>query len=217
MIRLHNISKKFETQQGWNTVFTNVNLEINKGEKVGILGRNGSGKSTLVRILGGIATPDEGVIEKSMSISWPLALSGGFQGSLTGLDNIRFISRLYNANYANVLEYVKDFSELGSYLSEPAKTYSSGMRARLAFALSLAIDFDCFLIDEVLSVGDDRFREKSHEHLTAKSQGRSIVLVSHNPATIKQICNKACVLSDKKLHHFDNLDAAFSFYQGAVQ
>ena len=217
MIRLHNISKKFETQQGWNTVFTNVNLEINKGEKVGILGRNGSGKSTLVRILGGIATPDEGVIEKSMSISWPLALSGGFQGSLTGLDNIRFISRLYNANYADVVEYVKDFSELGSYLSEPAKTYSSGMRARLAFALSLAINFDCFLIDEVLSVGDVRFREKSHEHLTAKSQDRSIILVSHNPATIKQICNKACVLSDKKLHHFDNLDAAFSFYQGALQ
>jgi capsular polysaccharide transport system ATP-binding protein len=217
MIRLHNISKKFETQHGWNTVFTNVNLQINKGEKVGILGRNGSGKSTLVRILGGIATPDEGVIEKGMSISWPLALSGGFQGSLTGLDNIRFISRLYNANYSEVLEYVKDFSELGSYLYEPAKTYSSGMRGRLAFALSLAIDFDCFLIDEVLSVGDDRFRARCHEELTIKSQNRSIILVSHNPATIKQICNKACVLSDKKLHHFDNLDAAFGFYEGALQ
>jgi capsular polysaccharide transport system ATP-binding protein len=217
MIQLRNISKKFKTLHGWNTVFTNVNLQINKGEKVGILGRNGSGKSTLVRILGGIATPDEGVIEKGMSISWPLALSGGFQGSLTGLDNIRFISRLYNANYLEVLEYVKDFSELGSYLHEPAKTYSSGMRGRLAFALSLAIDFDCFLIDEVLSVGDDRFRTRCHEELTIKSQDRSIILVSHNPATIKQICNKACVLSDKKLHHFDNLDAAFGFYEGALQ
>ncbi len=217
MIRLHNISKKFKTQNGWNTIFKNVNLEINKGEKVGILGRNGSGKSTLVRILGGIATPDEGVVEKGMSISWPLALSGGFQGSLTGLDNIRFICRLYNSDYSKVLEYVENFSELGTYLSEPAKTYSSGMRGRLAFALSLAIDFDCFLIDEVLSVGDDRFRARCHEELTIKSRDRSIILVSHNPSTIKQICNKACVLSDKQLHHFDNLDTAFSFYQGALQ
>ncbi len=217
MIRLHNISKKFETQHGWNTIFSDVNLTINRGEKLGILGRNGSGKSTLIRILGGITIPDEGSMEKNMSISWPLAFSGGFQGSLTGLDNVRFICRLYQANYKEVLEYVKDFSELGSYLSEPVKTYSSGMRARLAFALTLAIDFDCFLIDEVLAVGDDRFRARCHEELFVKRHDRSMILVSHHPETIRHVCNKACVLSDKQLHHFDNLDAAYSFYQGALQ
>jgi capsular polysaccharide transport system ATP-binding protein len=216
MIRADKIYKYFETQSGWAPIIENLSLTVEKGCRIGILGRNGAGKSTLIKILGGITLPDSGTIERHMSLSWPLAFSGGFQGSLTGLDNLKFICRIYDTDIDNVRPFVEDFAELGKYFLEPVKTYSAGMKARLAFALSMAVDFDCYLIDEALSVGDDRFSARCHEELLVKRADKAMVLVSHSAETIKRICHKASVLHNKTLHHFDNVEDAYHFYQETI-
>ena len=212
MIKLEKISKHYETSRGFRTVLDDINLQIDPGEKVGILGRNGSGKSTLIRLMGGVTVPDEGKITKNMSISWPLAFDSGIQGSLTGFDNVNFICRVYAADIEQVLPFVEEFSELGHYLYEPTRSYSSGMKARLNFAISMAIDFDCMLIDEVLAVGDARFKERCHDELLIKRADRAIVLVSHESDVIRDICDTAYVLYESHLHRFDNVDAAYHYY-----
>lgn len=213
MIKVNNVTKRYPLRSGWKTVLNDISFELQKGERVGILGRNGAGKSTLIRLLSGVEPPTSGSIERSMSISWPLAFSGAFQGSLTGLDNLRFISRIYNVDFKRMRDFTEEFAELGEFLQEPVKTYSSGMKARLAFALSLSVEFDCYLIDEVIAVGDSRFSAKCREELFEKRKDRSLILVSHSPTAIKEYCNKAMVLQDGTLHHFDNIDAAYAFYK----
>ena len=217
MIKLENISKYYETSRGHKTVLANLNLQVNPGERVGILGRNGSGKSTLIRIMGGVMVPDEGQIIKEMSISWPLAFDSGIQGSLTGFDNVNFICRVYGAEIDTVLPFVESFSELGHYLYEPTRSYSSGMKARLNFAISMAIDFDCLLIDEVLAVGDARFKERCREELLGKEKNQAIVLVSHESDMIREICDTAYVLHDSTLHSFSDVDSAYHFYNETMQ
>ena len=147
-----------------------------------------------------------------MSVSWPLAFGGAFQGTLTGLDNLRFICRIYGVDPQDKVEFVEQFSELGLYLREPVKSYSSGMRARLAFAISMVIDFDCFLIDEIIAVGDARFHEKCNEELFVKRGDRAMIIVSHDAHYIRQHCTRAAVLKNGRLHHPGNLDEAFAFY-----
>jgi capsular polysaccharide transport system ATP-binding protein len=213
MIALQNISKSYKTRFGVKKVLQGANLTVQRGQKVGILGGNGAGKSTLIRLLGGVELPSSGKIIRSMSVSWPLAFSGGFQGSLTGLDNLRFISRVYGVSYEEALPFVESFSELGPYLREPLKTYSSGMRARLGFAISMAVNFDCFLIDEVTAVGDRRFHKRCHEELFEKRKDRALIFVSHQAATVRSFCDSAVVLSEGRLLDFDCMDAAFSFYE----
>jgi capsular polysaccharide transport system ATP-binding protein len=217
MIQLEKISKKYFIRSGFNSVLNCVNLTVEKGEKVGIVGINGSGKSTLVRILAGVTVPDEGRIQRTMTVSWPIGFSGGFQGSLTGIDNIKFLARIYGVDIDKTIAFVKDFSELGVYLNEPIKTYSSGMRAKFGFAASMAIEFDCFLIDEALAVGDSRFQAKCHTELFEKRADRALILVSHSEANIRKYCKRVYVIRDKTLHPFENLDEAFDFYQGRVK
>ena len=147
-----------------------------------------------------------------MSISWPLAFTGGFQGSLTGLDNLRFVCRVYGASYKKALPFVEEFTELGSYLREPVKKYSSGMLARLAFAMSMAIEFDCFLIDEVIAVGDASFQEKCHNELFVNRRDRAMIMVSHDPHIIREHCTRACVLEKGVLTEFADVNSAFDFY-----
>lgn len=212
MISVQNVDKKYLTRNGWRTVLSGINFNIKKGEKIGILGKNGAGKSTLIRLLGGIEPPTSGEIIRNMSISWPLAFSGAFQGSLTGMDNLRFICRIYGIDIDKAKEFVEDFSELGEYLYEPVKKYSSGMKARLAFAISLSVEFDCYLIDEVIAVGDSRFTAKCKYELFEKRKDRSIILVSHSPAAIREYCDQAMVLEQGKLHTFDSIDQAYQFY-----
>jgi len=213
MIILNDVSKVYDTRSGARTVLDRVNTKISKGEKLGILGRNGAGKSTLIRLISGAELPTHGTINRSMSISWPLAFGGAFQGSLSGLDNVRFICRIYGAPIESAIDFVKDFSELGSYLHEPVKKYSSGMRARLAFAISMAVEFDCFLIDEIVAVGDSRFHEKCHIELFEKRMDRAMIIVSHSPEYIRSHCQRAAVLLEGRLHNFDTVDEAFNFYQ----
>ena len=212
MITLSGVTKTYPTRSGPVQVLRGLDLTVDKGERVGILGRNGAGKSTLIRLISGAELPTSGHIHRDMSVSWPLAFGGAFQGSLTGYDNLRFICRIYGVDPEDKTGFVQEFSELGIFLWEPVKTYSSGMRARLAFALSMVIEFDCFLIDEIVSVGDARFHEKCHHELFERRGDRAMIIVSHDPLYIREHCTRASVLSAGQLYHAASLDEAFAFY-----
>lgn len=212
MIVLRNVSKRYPSRQGYKQILNGVNLSIQKGEVVGILGRNGAGKSTLIRLLSGAERPTSGEVFRGMSVSWPLAFGGGFQGSLTGLDNVRFVCRVYGVEIDNVVRFVKSFSELDKSFYEPVKTYSTGMATRLAFAISAAINFDCYLIDEVIAVGDSRFHQKCHDELFVAKKDAAKVIVSHQPELISAYCNRAAVISGGALITFDSVDAALEHY-----
>lgn len=212
MIELIDVVKSYPIKGGRRNVLDGVNLKIEEGEKVGIIGRNGAGKSTLVRVLGGVESPTSGVINRSMSISWPLAFTGAFQGTLTGADNVRFVCRVYKTNYEEAMEIVDSFAELGDYLHEPIKVYSSGMRARLAFAISMAVDFDCYLIDEIISVGDASFHHKCQVELFEKRAHKAMVIISHELHNIKEHCDKVAVMHDGKLTIFEDMEEGFSLY-----
>lgn len=201
-----------ETRHVYHRVLSNISFTVKPGEKIAVLGRNGAGKSTLIRLIGGMEMLTSGSIERTMSVSWPVGLTGGVGGSMTGNDNIRLICRLYDRPFAAVRDYVEDFAELGKYLSEPVRTYSTGMQARLNFALSIAIDFDCYLIDEIITVGDYRFQRRSQEELFEKRADRSLILASHVPEVIKDYCSRALVLHRGRGKMFDDLDLAFDIY-----
>lgn len=213
MIRLQDICKDYHTRQGRRRVLDGINLRVAPGEKIGILGRNGAGKSTMIRMISGAELPTSGKIAREMSVSWPLAFGGAFQGSLTGMDNLRFICRVYGADAKAAEPFVQEFSELGYYLREPVKSYSAGMRARLAFAISMAIEFDCFLIDEIVAVGDSRFHAKCHQELFEHRRDRALIIVSHDAGYIREHCDRAAVLVQGKLHSFEQVDDAYAFYQ----
>jgi capsular polysaccharide transport system ATP-binding protein len=204
--------KSYDTATGRKDVLQDVSFSIGPGEKMAVLGRNGAGKSTLIKIVGGVERPSRGAIRRGMSMSWPLAFGGGFEAAMTGLDNIRFIARLYNRPIRETIERVDDFAELGSNLLLPVRLYSSGMRARLAFALTLAIDFDCYLIDEVISVGDQRFHRKCHEALFVERKDTAMILVSHDMGIIREYCSSGLVLKRGRGRVFDDLDLAISIY-----
>ncbi len=216
MIDIREVCKDYTTRQGRRRVLDKVNLEIGRADKVGILGRNGAGKSTMIRMISGAELPTTGSIHRSMSVSWPLAFGGAFQGSLTGMDNLRFICRVYGADARVAEPFVQEFSELGNYLREPVKSYSAGMRARLAFAISMAVEFDCFLIDEIIAVGDSRFHEKCHRELFDRRRDRSLVIVSHDAGYIREHCNRAAVLVSGELHRFDEVQEALDFYRASA-
>ena len=213
MINCVNVSKSYPMGAGRKRVLNCLNLQIKAGEHIGLLGRNGSGKTTLIKLIGGVELPSAGHIRRNMSISWPLGFNGGFQGSLTGYDNARFIARIYGHQYSEIRDYVEDFTELGVQLKMPVKTYSSGMRARLAFALSLAIEFDCYLIDEVIMVGDANFHQKCHVELFEKRGDRALVLASHSPDLIREFCDRAVVLHNAEATVYPDVDEALSIYE----
>lgn len=211
-IGIYNVCKSYPTRQGPREVLHDISVQIPMGQRIGILGRNGAGKSTLIRIISGAEMPTSGEIVRTMSVSWPLAFGGAFQGALTGIDNLRFICRVYGTDPADKIAFVEEFSELGIYLREPVKSYSSGMRARLAFAISMVVEFDCFLIDEIIAVGDSRFHQKCHVELFEKRADRAMIFVSHDAAYIREHCHVAAVLLDGKLHQFDDVEHAQEFY-----
>jgi capsular polysaccharide transport system ATP-binding protein len=214
MITADGVIKEYDTERGdRHRVLDGVSFSVGRGEKMAILGLNGAGKSTLMRLLSGIELPTKGRIERSMSLSWPLGLAGGLHSKLTGNDNVRFISRIYNRPYKEVRDRVEDFAELGKFMSEPVRLYSNGMRARLAFGLSLAIEFDCYLIDEVIGVGDQRFQRKSHEELFEKRADRALLLASHHADLTRDYCSKALVLHRGRGKVFEDIDLAIDIYR----
>lgn len=212
MIVCQDIRKSYPAGHGRRDVLKGINLTINKGERVALLGRNGAGKSTLIKQIGGVEIPDSGRIVRRMSNSWPIGFNGGFQGSMTGYDNARFIARIYGRSYSEMRGFVEDFTELGGSLKMPVKTYSSGMRARLAFALSLAIEFDCYLIDEVILVGDQNFHRKCRYELFEKRSDRAMIIASHDLNIVSEVCNRAAVLHDGNIQMFDEVEPAIKIY-----
>jgi capsular polysaccharide transport system ATP-binding protein len=213
MIICENIRKSYRTGHGRREILRGINLTVEKGEKVALIGRNGAGKTTLIKQIGGVELPDSGRVVRHMTTSWPIGFNGGFQGSLTGYDNARFIARIYGTTYSAIRAFVEDFTELGGALRQPVKTYSSGMRARLAFALSLAIDFDCYLIDEVILVGDRNFQLKCHVELFEKRADRAMIVVSHDMNTIQSLCQRGVVLCDGLAILYDDISEAVSSYR----
>lgn len=217
MIHLDNVWKTYHARSGPVRVLRGVDLHVEKGDKIAIMGRNGAGKSTLIRLIGDIEEPTSGVITRTMRISWPLAFTGAFQYTLTGVDNIKFICRVYDKSFEDVIDFVEDFSQLGRFLKEPVKIYSSGMRARLAFAISLMVDFDCYLIDEVVAVGDARFQQRSREELFERRSDRALIIVSHDERYLAEHCQRACVLDEGRLMHFDHIDDAVNAHQARMK
>jgi capsular polysaccharide transport system ATP-binding protein len=216
MLALERVSKVYGTRRGKREVFRDVSFQLGRGENLGILGRNGAGKSTLIRLISGAESPTSGVIRRGMRVSWPLAFSGAFQSHLTGLDNLKFVCRIHGVDYRPLVPFVEQFTELGIYFREPVAHYSSGMLTRLAFALSMAIEFDCFLIDEAMVVGDVRFHERCHIELFHKRKDRAFILVTHDANVIKLYCKNACVLHEGRLLQFPTVEAAYDFHQATM-
>ncbi|MFY0728102.1 ABC transporter ATP-binding protein [Pseudomonas sp. NFX15] len=215
MFELRNITKSYLTPKGRRHVFRDLSLQIPPGKNIGLIGRNGSGKSTLMRLLGGADVPDSGTVVTNKSISWPVGLSGGLHGTMTGRENIKFVSRVYGAEgdaMRQKISYVEDFAEIGSWIDEPVKTYSSGMRSRLAFGLSMAFDFDYYLIDEVMSVGDAHFKRKCTDVFETRLQQSKVVLVSHSMPEIKKLCDVVLLVRDGGVQIYDDVDEGIKAY-----
>lgn len=206
------------TPHGRHYLFKDLNLTIEDKQSVGLLGRNGAGKSTLLRIICGLDEPDSGEIWTNSTISWPVGVAGGFQGSLTGRQNVRFVCRLYSSGdfVDEKVKFVQDFAELGKYFDMPVKSYSSGMRSRLTFGLSLAFDFDYYMLDEAGAVGDAAFRKKSEEILNARRQQAGFLMVSHNLDEIERNCDIGIVLMNQTAHVYHDTKQAIEVYKDHV-
>jgi len=211
-IQIIDVVKEFDAETGRRRVLDGISFEVGMGERFAIMGRNGAGKSTLIKIISGLLNPTSGKVVRGLKMSWPLALGGGFEGSLTGYDNIRFISRLYGVPFKETYAYVEDFTELGSQLHTSVKFYSDGMRMRLAFALTLAINFECFLIDEVILVGDKRFQDKCHREIFERRSHCAMIMAVHSPDIVKQYCTAALVLKNGHGRIFTDVALATDIY-----
>ncbi|MDH0136199.1 ABC transporter ATP-binding protein [Pseudomonas shirazica] len=215
MFELRNVTKSYLTPHGRRYVFRNLSLAIPPGKNIGLIGRNGAGKSTLMRLLGGADVPDSGTIITDRSISWPVGLTGGFQGSMSGRDNIKFVCRIYGATGEAMREkirYVQEFAEIGDWIDEPIKTYSSGMRSRVAFGLSMAFDFDYYLIDEVMSVGDAQFKRKCNEVFQEKLQKSNVVLVTHTMSEVEKLCDVVLLVRNGEIQVYDDVSEGIKAY-----
>jgi len=211
-IELINVSKTFSTLGRRRTVFRNFNMVIPKGLNLGVIGPNGAGKSTLLSLLAGGLNPDSGKIRRNMSVSWPIGYSGGVSTALSGVVNCRFLARLYGKDPQKIVEFVSDFTELGEYMTWPVKTYSSGMRSRLNFALSMAIDFDCTLVDEGMGAGDQFFRAKAEALIEERRKRSSFVMVTHNLHEVVTHCDKVLVLGGRQPELCDNVEERVNQY-----
>ena len=216
MVELRQITKSYPTLRGRRYVFRNLSFVFPAGANVGLIGPNGAGKSTLMRLVGGIDAPDSGRVITDGSISWPVGLGGGFQGSLTGRDNVQFVCRLYGASgdaMREKLRYVQDFAEIGEYFDLPVRSYSSGMRSRLAFGLSMAFDFDYYLIDEVMAVGDAQFKRKCQTAFKTKLARARLILVSHNMRDISDYCDAVVLVRRGEATLYPDVREGIAAYQ----
>jgi capsular polysaccharide transport system ATP-binding protein len=213
MIALEGVTKSYRVPAGRRMVLDDVWARFASGHNFGVLGANGAGKSTLIRLLAGAEKPDRGAIRRDVRVSFPLGYSGTFHGAMSGRENVAFLARVYGAERRAAMTYVEAFSELGEYFEMAVNTYSAGMRARLAFAACLAIDFDVYLIDEVTEIGDYHFRRKCAAAFRERMRHSDIILVSHNPQTIRQYCDRGAILANGELRLYDDIGAALVQYQ----
>lgn len=216
MIEIINMTKSYRTPTGREFIFRNLNLTIPKDKSVALIGRNGAGKSTLLRLIGGIDTPDKGIIKTPESISWPVGLSGGFQGSLTARENVKFVARVYGAEgekMSQIVRYVEQFAEIGRYFDRPVKTFSSGMKSRVAFGLSLAFDFDYYLIDEAMSTGDAHFKNKAVAEFKKRISKSKVIFVSHSMSQVRAMCDYVLLIENGQVIVYDDIDEGIRAYE----
>ena len=216
MIELLGVEKSYPTRFGKRPIIRRTNLAFYRGSSTAVLGLNGAGKSTLLRLISGVERPDRGEVRRSVTVSSPLGLTGAFHRTMTGAENLKFVCRIYRKDIAETTEFVRDFTELGPYFHEPIGTYSSGMRARLSFALSLAVDFQVYVIDEGLSVGDVAFRRKAQQVFSERRARSDIIMTSHSMSTIREFCSRAVVMDGGQAVSFESLDAAEDYYMEIV-
>jgi capsular polysaccharide transport system ATP-binding protein len=202
---------------GRKTVIDNLNMTLPTGKSLGLLGRNGAGKSTLMQIIAGTMAPDTGRIVSDGTISWPVAFGGSFHPAMTGEQNVQFIARIYGVDTEGLIDFVKDFSEVGKHFYMPVRTYSSGMKTRLTFGTSMGIKFDTYLVDETTAVGDARFRRKSRAVFRDRMANSSAILVSHNMNELRDFCDAGIVLHDGKIIYFDDLNEAIEFHEELME
>jgi capsular polysaccharide transport system ATP-binding protein len=212
MIHFEHVSKTYHIRKFSKQVLRDVSFTINAGDSIGICGHNGAGKSTLMRLIAGVEDASSGTIHRGLTTSWPIGYTSCFQSSLTGADNARFIARIYRQPVADLLAFVEDFAQLGPYFHQPINTYSAGMQARLAFGVSLAIDFECYLVDEVTAAGDERFRQRCHEALVDRRTNGTLVMISHDATTLREYCDRGAVIDDGRITLFDTIEEAIAVH-----
>lgn len=218
MIEVRNLYKRYHGPFGGDWVLKDLNFTIPDNVSVGIVGRNGAGKSTLLRIIGGMDAPDKGEVLKDCRISWPIGLGGGFQGSMTGRQNVKFVARIQGAGdrLQEIIRSVEEFAEIGSAFDQPVKTYSSGMRSRLAFGLSLAFNFDVYLSDEATAVGDAAFKAKATKAFKDRVGKASIIMVSHQTGMLKTLCQAGIWINNGSATWFDDINEAIQSYEKSI-
>ncbi len=217
MIQLDRLTKSFATRGGRKTIVKDLTATFPTGACVALLGRNGAGKSTLLKLIAGTIRPDKGQVRSSGSVSYPVGFAGSFHGDLTGRQNARFVARLYGVDTDDLVHFVRDFAELGEHFDMPFRTYSAGMRSRLSFGVSMAIPFDTYLVDEVTSVGDGAFRQKSIRMFDARRETSGAIVVSHSPLMVRRICDMGAVLEDGILHFHDDIDDALAHHEATLK
>lgn len=212
MIKFENVYKYYKNGRHRKVVLDHITTTFERGHSYGILGVNGAGKSTTMRLIAGTEMPNSGAIKRDVRVSWPLGFASAFHPLMTGRNNVTFAARAYGQDVRAVLDFVEDFSELGDYLEAPVKTYSSGMMAKLAFGLSMSIQFECYLIDEVTGVGDTRFQKRCSDAFAARRSQADVIMVSHSVGTIKTYCDRGAILVDGRLMMFQDIDQAITIY-----
>lgn len=218
MICLDNVTKSYMTLNGRVVVFRDLSFDLPEGVNIGLIGRNGAGKSTLMRLLSAVDLPDSGKVLTKGRLSWPVGLKGGMQKNLTGRDNVKFVCRIQGIRRSRMQEkirYVQEFADLGKYFDEPVSTYSSGMQARLAFGTSMAFDFDYYLIDEVMAVGDATFKRKSRQVFAERLQRSKVILVSHNMQLIQKMCDMVVHLDQGRATVYNSVRKGIAAYRKA--
>ncbi len=217
MIKLERATKTVRMKGVSKAIIDDVSFMIPRGKSVGLLGRNGAGKSTLLQIIAGTLELDKGRVIRRGRVSWPLGFQGSFQGSLTGEQNVRFVARIYGVDTEELVEYVADFAELGQFYHAPVRTYSSGMKARLAFGVSMGIKFDYYLVDEITAVGDTNFKRKSQEVFKGRLSDSDVIMVSHSSSTLRDYCQSGIVLEGGKLTYYENLEDAITVHENNMK
>lgn len=212
MIALEGVSKSYRTDGRPKTVLDNVTVGFESGRSYGLLGVNGAGKSTTLRLLAGIELPNAGRVRRNVRVSWPLGFAAGFHPQMTGRENIHFVARAYGEDPVRIARFVQEFAELGDYLRNPVRTYSSGMMARLAFGLSMAIEFDCYLIDEITAVGDARFQARCAAAFDSRRSSADLIVVSHSMQTIAKYCSQGALIVEGQILTFPTVDLAIAAY-----
>ncbi|MEM6388773.1 MAG: ABC transporter ATP-binding protein [Pseudomonadota bacterium] len=212
MVRLQNLSMRFPTNMGYKVLFENVSLTFPTGRSVALLGRNGAGKSTLLEIIAGTVEPTSGTVISDGTISWPVGFAGSFHRDMTGAQNIRFIARIYGVDTGELMAFVERFAGLGPHFHMPVRSYSSGMKSRLAFGASMGIKFDTYLVDEVTSVGDAAFRRQSAALFRTRMETSSAILVTHSQKQVQEFCDAGVVLEGGQMTYYDDLAEALAVH-----